>query len=46
VRRFAWIIVAAISLLVVFALIWSFTHLDQGTTYFADGNGMLALRES
>jgi hypothetical protein len=29
--RFAWIIVAALLLLVAFALGWSFTHLEQGT---------------
>jgi hypothetical protein len=34
-KRFAWIIMSAFLLLVAFALVWSFTHLEQ-PVYFAE----------
>jgi hypothetical protein len=34
-KRFAWIIVAAVFLLAAFALVWEFTHLE-GPVYFAE----------
>jgi hypothetical protein len=32
-RRFAWIIVSTFLLLVIAALVWSFTNLDRGVSY-------------